>query len=75
MGKHNMEAAIKAAAEAHRAARLKREAMGIFRPVFVRLTLTEDAYAVTKDMDNTTFRKFASDAIREYAKRQQIVAA
>ena len=67
--------AVKAAAEANRAARLKREAMGIFKAVYVRLTLTDDAYAATKAMDNPTFRRFVSKAIRDYAKARQTEAA
>lgn len=67
--------AIKAAAAANRAARIKRESMGIFKAVYMRLTLTDDAYAATKDMDNPTFRHFVSNAIRDYAKERQFVAA
>lgn len=71
----DMSAVIKAAAAANRAARLAREAKGIFKPKFLRLTLTEDAYAATKDMDNATFRQFVSNAIREYAKARQSAVA
>ena len=67
--------AIKAAAAANRAARLKRESMGIFKGVYVRLTLTDDAYAATKDMDNMTFRRVVSKAIRDYAKARKTEAA
>lgn len=58
-----------AATEANRRARLAREAKGIYRGVFMRLLLTDDAYAITKDMDNAEFRKFVSDAIRHMAKK------
>ena len=67
--------AVKAAAAANRAARIKRESMGIYKAVYVRLTLTEDSYAATKDMDNPTFRQFVSKAIRDYAKARQTEAA
>lgn len=67
----NTEAAVKAAAEAHRKAKRKREAMGIFPATFMRLTLTEDAYAITKDMDGPTFRHFVSRAIRNAVRKTQ----
>ena len=67
--------AVKAAAAANRAARLKRESMGIFKAVYVRLTLTDDAYAATKNMDNKNFRSFVSKAVRDYAKATHTEAA
>jgi hypothetical protein len=67
--------AVKAAAEANRTARLKRESMGIYKATFMRMTLTEDAYSATKNMDNATFRRFVSKAIRDYAKARQTDAA
>lgn len=73
--KRDMASVIKAAAEANRAARLKREAQGIYKAVFMRLSLTDDAYAATKAMDNHTFRRFVSKAIRDYAKVRQTDAA
>ena len=37
---------------------------------FMRLTLTDDAYAVVEGFDNPTFREFVSDAILRAAKRR-----
>ena len=65
--KKDTSVAVKAAAAAHRAARLKREAMGIFKASYMRMTLTEDAYNATKGMNNLTFRHFVSKAIRDYS--------
>ena len=67
--------AVVAAAAANRAARLEREAKGIFKAVYVRLTLTDDAFAATKHMKNPTFRRFVSKAIRDYATAHQTEAA
>lgn len=37
---------------------------------FMRLTLTDDAYAVVERFDNPTFREFVSDAILRAAKKR-----
>lgn len=63
----DMTAVIKAAAEANRKARAEREANGIYRAVFMRLFLTDDAYAATKNMSNKEFREFVSEAVRRAA--------
>lgn len=72
--KANTAAAVAAAAEAHRRARLEREAQGIYKPVYMRMTLTEDAYNATKDMDSKTFRKVVSAAIRKAAAEKGMAA-
>ena len=51
--------------------RLEREACGIFPSLFMRLTLTDDAFAITKNMTNAEFREFVSAAIRKAAKRKR----
>lgn len=56
------------ALDAIRQKRLERESRGEFPAEFMRLSLTDDAYAVVKDMDNKTFRDFVSSAIRRAAK-------
>ena len=61
---------IEPALEAIRQKRLEREDRGIFPAEFMRLSLTEDAYNVVKDMDNKTFREFVSSAIRRAARRR-----
>lgn len=57
-------AAQKKAQEANRRKRLEREAQGIFKAEFMRLTLTEEAYNIIKDMPSAEFREFASEAVR-----------
>ena len=59
-----------AAIAATRRLRLERERRGIFPATFMRLCLTDDAYAVVKDMGNADFREFVSAAIRRAAKRK-----
>ena len=61
---------LKPALEAIRAKRLERESRGEFPAEFMRLSLTEDAYAVVKNMDNQMFREFVSSAIRKAVKRR-----
>ena len=51
-------------------AREERERQGVFPAEFMRLSLTEDAYEIVKNMSNTEFREFASAAIRKAAKRR-----
>ena len=63
--KHNMQPAL----EAVRNARIERENKGIFPAEFMRLSLTDDAFNITKDMENPTFREFVSAAIRRAARR------
>jgi hypothetical protein len=62
--------ACKKAAEAHKRKRLEREAQGIFKAEFMRLTLTEDAYTIIKNLDSKTFRNFVSEAIRNHQKER-----
>lgn len=64
--KYDLGPAIKAI----RDKRLERESRGVFPAEFMRLSLTDDAYAVVKDMDNATFRQFVSLAIRRAARRR-----
>lgn len=52
--------------------RKERESKGIFRPVYTRLSLTDEALAITKDMDNKEFREFVSAAILAEAKAKGI---
>ena len=61
---------IRAAVAARIAAREERERNGIYPAVFMRLSLTDDADAVTKGMTNAEFREFVSAAIRRAAKRR-----
>ena len=61
---------IRPALEAIRQKRLERESRGEFPAEFMRLSLTEDAYKVVREMDNGTFRKFVSSAIRKAAQRR-----
>lgn len=72
MGKANTEAAVKAAAEAHRAAKREREAQGIFPGVSIRLTLTDKAYDIVKDMKSSQFRDFVSRAVRNASAKAKV---
>lgn len=65
-------AAQKRATEARIRQRKERESKGIFRPVYTRLSLTDEALAITKDMDNKEFREFVSAAILAEAKAKGI---
>lgn len=64
--KYNLEPAL----DAIRQKRLERESRGEFPAVFMRLSLTDDAYNIVKDMDNAMFREFVSSAIRKAARRR-----
>jgi hypothetical protein len=68
--REQIEEARKKAAEAHTRKRLEREAQGIYKAEFMRLTLTEDAYNIVKGLDGTDFRRFVSDAIRNHHKER-----
>lgn len=59
---------IKPAIRAIRQKRIERESRGEFPAEFMRLSLTDDAYNVVKDMSNSEFREFVSSAIRKTAK-------
>lgn len=59
---------IKPAIKAIRQKRIERESRGEFPAEFMRLSLTDDAYNVVKDMSNSEFREFVSSAIRKTAK-------
>lgn len=61
---------INPAIKAIRQKRLERESRGEFPAEFMRLSLTDDAYNVVKDMPNSDFREFVSSAIRKAAKRR-----
>ena len=61
---------LKPALAAIRQKRLERESRGEFPAEFMRLSLTDDAYGIVKDMDNPTFREFVSAAIRKAARRK-----
>ena len=65
-------AAQKKATAARIQQRKERERNGIFRPVYTRLSLTDEALAITKDMDNKEFREFVSAAILAEAKAKGI---
>lgn len=54
---------IKKACEGKTKARLAREAQGIFPLEFMRLTLTDEAFAVVGKMSSTEFKDFVSEAI------------
>lgn len=59
---------INPAIKAIRQKRLERESRGEFPAEFMRLSLTDDAYKIVKDMPNSDFREFVSSAIRKAAK-------
>lgn len=63
---YNINPAIKAI----RQKRLERESRGEFPAEFMRLSLTDDAYNIVKEMTNSEFREFVSSAIRKAADRR-----
>lgn len=65
-----MKVDTSAACEAHRRNRLEREKRGEFPAVFMRLSLTSEAFDIVKGMPNSVFRKFASEAIRRAARTE-----
>ena len=71
--KQKVKPSTEAATAARIQGRLDREAAGIFPAVFMRLTLTEDAYNITKDMKGAEFREFASAAVLHLAKKRHMV--
>lgn len=64
MDKEAHQRLVKLAAEANHKARLAREAAGHYRSYGMRLTLTDAANDIVKDMSNKEFREFVSEAIR-----------
>ena len=65
------EASLERARKGLIAARLRREAKGIYPAEFMRLTLTEAANAITEKMSGLEFREFVSAAIHRAAKRKR----
>ncbi len=66
-------ASIKKACEGKTRARLEREAQGIFPLEFMRLTLTDEAFAVVKEMSSTEFKDFVSEAIIHAAQEAEAI--
>lgn len=65
-------AAQKIASEARYKQRLERERNGVYRPVYTRLSLTDEALKITSEMDNKEFKEFVSAAILAEAKAKGI---
>lgn len=66
-----MKAALARANEIRLAKVAERHAKGFVRSVNIRLTLTEDAFAIVGSLPNAEARELISTAVRRAAKRRK----